>query len=52
MSEAILTSRKRRRPEITINRPEQRNCVNQAVARGIADALDRLDAKRTCAARS
>jgi enoyl-CoA hydratase len=29
---------------ITINRPEQRNAVNAAVAEGIAHALDRLDA--------
>ena len=29
---------------ITINRPEQRNAVNAAVAEGIARALDRLDA--------
>ena len=28
---------------ITINRPEQRNAVNAAVAHGIADALDLLD---------
>ncbi len=30
---------------ITINRPEQRNAVNAAVAEGIAHALDRLDAE-------
>ena len=29
---------------ITINRPDQRNAVNGAVAQGIADALDDLDA--------
>ena len=29
---------------ITLNRPEQRNAVNAAVAEGIAAALDRLDA--------
>jgi enoyl-CoA hydratase len=28
---------------VTLNRPEQRNAVNRAVAEGIADALDRLD---------
>src|SRR5690606_16354396 len=28
---------------ITINRPEARNAVNGAVARGIAEALDELD---------
>jgi len=30
---------------ITINRPEAKNAVNGAVAQGIADALDRLDAE-------
>ncbi|HEV7773668.1 MAG TPA: crotonase/enoyl-CoA hydratase family protein [Conexibacter sp.] len=30
---------------VTLNRPEQRNAVNRAVAEGIADALDRLDAE-------
>jgi enoyl-CoA hydratase len=30
---------------ITINRPDARNAVNGAVAQGIADALDRLDAE-------
>jgi enoyl-CoA hydratase len=28
---------------VTLNRPEQRNAVNRAVAEGIAAALDRLD---------
>ena len=28
---------------ITLNRPDQRNAVNAAVAHGIADALDELD---------
>src|SRR5882757_7914485 len=28
---------------ITLDRPEARNAVNQAVAQGVADALDRLD---------
>ena len=31
---------------ITINRPEARNAVNEAVARGIAAALDDFDARR------
>jgi enoyl-CoA hydratase len=31
---------------VTLNRPEQRNAVNLAVAEGIAAALDRLDADR------
>lgn len=30
---------------VTLNRPEQRNAVNRAVAEGIAAALDRLDAE-------
>src|SRR5438270_3826629 len=43
MSE-VLTERRNRVLLITINRPEQRNAVNGAVARGIAAALDSLDA--------
>jgi enoyl-CoA hydratase len=35
---------------ITINRPAARNAVNGAVARGIAAALDELDARRDVAA--
>jgi enoyl-CoA hydratase len=42
MSE-VLTERRGRTLLITINRPEQRNAVNGAVARGIAEALDTLD---------
>jgi enoyl-CoA hydratase len=30
---------------ITINRPEARNAINAAVAQGVADALDQLDAR-------
>ncbi|HWE33534.1 MAG TPA: crotonase/enoyl-CoA hydratase family protein [Solirubrobacteraceae bacterium] len=41
---AVLTERRERILLITINRPDQRNAVNAAVARGIADALDELDA--------
>jgi enoyl-CoA hydratase len=41
---AVLTERRERLLLITINRPDQRNAVNAAVARGIADALDELDA--------
>jgi enoyl-CoA hydratase len=40
---AVLTERRERVLLITINRPDQRNAVNAAVARGIADALDELD---------
>ncbi len=44
MSEAVLTERRERILVVTINRPEQRNAVNAAVANGIAAALDALDA--------
>src|SRR5690348_7511051 len=42
-NEAVLTERRDRILLITINRPDQRNAVNAAVAQGIADALDELD---------
>src|SRR6516162_2347940 len=35
---------------ITINRPEARNAVNEAVARGVAAALDELDPRPDVAA--
>lgn len=41
---AVLTERRERVLVITINRPDQRNAVNAAVAEGIAGALDTLDA--------
>jgi enoyl-CoA hydratase len=41
---AVLTERRARVLLITINRPDQRNAVNAAVAHGIAAALDALDA--------
>jgi enoyl-CoA hydratase len=41
---AVLTERRERVLVITINRPDQRNAVNAAVAGGIAAALDELDA--------
>jgi enoyl-CoA hydratase len=41
---AVLTERRERILLITINRPDQRNAVNAAVAKGIAGALDELDA--------
>jgi enoyl-CoA hydratase len=43
-SDAVLTEQRDRVLLITINRPDQRNAVNAAVAQGIADALDALDA--------
>jgi enoyl-CoA hydratase len=42
--QAVLTEVRGRVLLITINRPDQRNAVNAAVAEGIAAALDRLDA--------
>jgi enoyl-CoA hydratase len=42
--QAVLTERRERVLLITINRPDQRNAVNAAVAVGIAAALDELDA--------
>jgi enoyl-CoA hydratase len=41
--EAVLTERRERILVITINRPDQRNAVNAAVAEGIAGALEQLD---------
>ncbi len=41
---AVLTERRDRVLLITLNRPDQRNAVNAAVATGIAAALDELDA--------
>jgi enoyl-CoA hydratase len=41
---AVLTERRDRVLVITINRPDQRNAVNAAVARGMAAALEELDA--------
>ncbi len=40
----VLTERRGRVLLITINRPDQRNAVNAAVAAGIGGALDELDA--------
>ena len=39
----VVTERRGRVLVVTINRPEQRNAVNLAVAEGIAAALDELD---------
>jgi enoyl-CoA hydratase len=41
---AVLTERRERILLVTLNRPDQRNAVNAAVAHGIAAALDDLDA--------
>ncbi|MBV9309853.1 MAG: crotonase/enoyl-CoA hydratase family protein [Solirubrobacterales bacterium] len=41
--QAVLVERRGRTLVITINRPDQRNAVNAAVAAGIASALDELD---------
>jgi enoyl-CoA hydratase len=40
---AVLTERRERVLVITLNRPDQRNAVNSAVAQGIAAAMDELD---------
>jgi enoyl-CoA hydratase len=41
--DAVLTEAEEGILLITLNRPDQRNAVNQAVAQGVADALERLD---------
>jgi enoyl-CoA hydratase len=41
--QAVSTQRRGRVQLITLNRPDARNAVNGALARGIADALDELD---------
>jgi enoyl-CoA hydratase len=41
--QAVLTERRERTLVVTLNRPDQRNAVNAAVANGIAAALDQLD---------
>ncbi|MBV9945051.1 MAG: crotonase/enoyl-CoA hydratase family protein [Solirubrobacterales bacterium] len=43
---AVLCERRGRLLVVTINRPDQRNAVNAAVAQGIAAALDELDGAR------
>ena len=50
MSDAVLTEVEDGVAVITINRPEARNAVNGAVARGIAAALDEFDARKDVAA--
>jgi enoyl-CoA hydratase len=46
MSDAVLTEVADGVAVITINRPEARNAVNGAVAKGIAGALDEFDARK------
>jgi len=41
---AVLTERRDRVLLVTLNRPDQRNAVNSALAAGVAAALDELDA--------
>ena len=43
----VLTERRGRVLTITINRPDQRNAVNAAVAQGIAAAVDQLEGDTT-----
>ncbi|MFI6602733.1 crotonase/enoyl-CoA hydratase family protein [Nonomuraea sp. NPDC050536] len=45
MSDEVLVEESDNVAIITINRPNQRNAINGAVARGIAEALDSLDAR-------
>ena len=51
MTEAVLTDDADGVLVITINRPEARNAVDGAVARGMAAALDELDGRRRPAGR-
>ena len=46
---AVLTERRERVLVITLNRPDQRNAINAAMAHGIAAALDELDRDDTFA---
>lgn len=46
MSDAVLTEVDGGVAVITINRPEARNAVNSAVAKGIAAAVDEFDARK------
>ena len=43
MTDAVLTERRGHTLVVTLNRPEARNAVNQALAHGVADAMDELD---------
>ena len=46
-AQTVLSERRERILLITINRPDQRNAVNAAVAAGVAAALDELDGDDT-----
>jgi enoyl-CoA hydratase len=43
MADEVLTERRDNVLVVTINRPEAKNAVNEAVARGVAAAMDELD---------
>ena len=40
MAEEVLTERRDNVLVVTINRADAKNAVNEAVARGVADAMD------------
>ena len=46
---AVLTEERGEVLLITLNRPDSRNAVNMALAQGLADALELLDASERCA---
>jgi enoyl-CoA hydratase len=46
MSDAVLTEVDQGVAVITINRPEAKNAVNSAVAKGIADSVEEFDARK------
>jgi enoyl-CoA hydratase len=46
---AVLTERRGQTLVVTLNRPDQRNAVNGAVAEGVAAALEELDADESLA---
>ena len=48
MSDEVLVERHGAVQVIIINRPEARNALNGAVAAGIRDAADELDADANC----
>ena len=48
VTDEVLVERRGAVQVITINRPEAKNALDAAVARGVADAVDELDADPTC----